>query len=123
MKGGKRLSEEERATILTALKYVCNDYGERSYVVRSIAILERDDEPEYCSCKPTAIGVMERTFLQKPYTGTDGDDFIIEFREYLESAISNRRWDAMSDYILFLQGAKSALLEVIDEMYKIQRGA
>lgn len=51
MTGGKRLSEAERATIMQALKYVRNDYGEQSYVVRSLAILERDDEPEFCTCR------------------------------------------------------------------------
>jgi hypothetical protein len=50
MKGGKWLTEEEREAIMDALRQVRNDYGERSKVVLSIAILGRDDEPEYCTC-------------------------------------------------------------------------
>ena len=46
MKGGKRLTEEERASVREALDS-CTDWGSKT---AAKAILERDDEPEYCTC-------------------------------------------------------------------------
>lgn len=60
----------------------------------------------------------EKKFLKNPYLGADGEDFKKEFTEYLEDIIKSNRWEAMSDYTLFLQGAKQALNEVIEELKK-----
>ena len=56
---------------------------------------------------------MQREFLQTGYIGSDGDNCRKEFVEYLEQVLINRRWDAMSDHALYLQGAKRAIEEII----------
>lgn len=57
-----------------------------------------------------------KEFLKTPYIGTDGDEFRAEFVEYLEKIISENRWDAMSDYSLYLGGARKAIEEIINEI-------
>ena len=59
---------------------------------------------------------MEKEFLKTPYYGADGEDFREEFISYLDQIIATRRWDAMSDHALYLQGAKRAIEEIIAEI-------
>ena len=59
---------------------------------------------------------MEKVFLKEIYMGSDGDNFKKEFIDYLESIIKNNRFEAMSDYQLFLQGGKKAIEEIIIEI-------
>lgn len=56
----------------------------------------------------------EREFLKEPYIGSDGKDFAKEFSEYLQEMIDNRRWTAMSDHELYLEGAKKMAEEIIE---------
>lgn len=60
--------------------------------------------------------MKEKMFLKEKYLGSDGDDFILEFIEYLKKILTTTRWEAMSDYTFYLQGAKKAIEEVIEEM-------
>lgn len=64
-------------------------------------------------------GKMERIFLKDVYSGTDGDDFRKDFVDYLETILINRSWDAMSEYKLYLQGAKKAIEEIIEEIKNV----
>jgi hypothetical protein len=64
-------------------------------------------------------GEMERTFLKHHYYGTDGPEFSEEFLKYLEQVLEERRWDAMSDHVLYLQGAKKAIEEIIEELKQV----
>lgn len=57
-----------------------------------------------------------REFLQKPYLGSDGPDMANDFIAYLNEVLLARRWEAMSDHTLYLQGARQMLTEVIDEL-------
>lgn len=59
---------------------------------------------------------MDREFLRSTYMGSDGEDFRKDFAEYLRFIVNNRSWFAMSDHSLYLQGAKQAILEIIDEL-------
>lgn len=63
--------------------------------------------------------MKEKEFLRSIYYGSDGESFREEFVTYLEEIIRNSRWDAMSDYTLYLQGAKKAIEEVISEIKSI----
>lgn len=58
----------------------------------------------------------EKMFLKERYIGSDGEDFIREFIEYLGKVLTSTRWEAMSDYTLYLQGAKQAIEEIIEEL-------
>ncbi len=58
----------------------------------------------------------KRYFLQDVYMGSDRDDFQKDFVEYLREIIRMRRWEAMSEHTLFLQGGKQALEEIIEEL-------
>ena len=61
--------------------------------------------------------IMEgKIFLKAPYMGADNELFREEFVLYLEQVLKNNLWDAMSDYILYLQGAKKAIEEIIGEI-------
>jgi uncharacterized membrane protein len=62
---------------------------------------------------------MDERILSAAYIGADGDDFRKEFVEYLEQILSTKRWDAMSDYTLYLQGAKKALEEIVAEIKQV----
>jgi hypothetical protein len=48
--------------------------------------------------------------------GSDGDDLRKDFIVYLETVLSSNRWTAMSDHTLYLQGAKKAIEEIIEEI-------
>lgn len=53
MKGGKRLSEEERFRLRQLLFVIARepDGEEKNIAIsESLSIVERDDEPEYCTC-------------------------------------------------------------------------
>lgn len=70
MKGGKRLSEEERQYIYNALD-ISDPWKE---VMIAKAMLKRDDEPEYCTCGPSRVakcfeGVIQCDNCGKPVKG------------------------------------------------------
>jgi len=60
-----------------------------------------------------------REFITATYIGADGDDFRKEFVEYLRYHLATTRWEAMSDHTLYLQGAKKAIEEIIEEIEKV----
>lgn len=62
--------------------------------------------------------MREKTFLKSAYLGSDGEDFIPDFIEYLGEIIENGKWIAMSDHQLYLDGGKQAIIEIIEEMKK-----
>lgn len=62
--------------------------------------------------------MREKTFLKSAYLGSDGEDFIFDFIEYLGEIIENGEWIAMSDRQLYLAGGKQAIIEIIEEMKK-----
>jgi hypothetical protein len=59
-----------------------------------------------------------RYFLTEVYNGSDRDDFQKDFVEYLKEILKTRRWEAMSEHTLFLQGAKTAIEEIVEELYQ-----
>ena len=58
----------------------------------------------------------DRIFLKNIYNGSDGDDFITDFVEYLKDVVENGKWSAMSYHKLYLDGANQAIKEIISEM-------
>ena len=60
-----------------------------------------------------------RYFLKEVYMGSDREDLIKDFIEYLQNVIKTGSWSAMSDHELFLQGGKRAIEEVIAELSSI----
>jgi hypothetical protein len=55
-------------------------------------------------------------FVKECYNGSDSSGFQDDFVAYLENTIATTRWDAMSEHSLFLQGAKKAIEEIIQEL-------
>ena len=60
--------------------------------------------------------LKNRRFVTKHYMGSDGKDFQTDFAQYLRSLIENRRWEAMNEGQLTLNGAKQVLEELIEEL-------
>ena len=60
--------------------------------------------------------LKNRYFIKKTYCGSDGENFKSDFVEYLKSILKEENWYAMSEYKLFLQGAKKALEEIVQEL-------
>ena len=55
-------------------------------------------------------------FLTTPYLGSDGDEFKEEFVAYLKEILLEDRWNALSDYQLYLSGGRKAIEEIIEEI-------
>jgi len=60
--------------------------------------------------------MSDNMFLKKVFMGSDGDDFRSDFIDYLEDVLATSRWDAMSDHQLYLDGARRAITEIINEL-------
>jgi hypothetical protein len=68
MKGGKRLSEEERIELLDCISAMWLGDSYDAYM-HARAILERDDEPEFCTCGEDRIStyaVLKCSLCGKP---------------------------------------------------------
>lgn len=62
------------------------------------------------------IDRKENYFLKSVYNGSDGEDFKIDFVEYLKEILSKNDFRAMSDHQLFLGGGIQVIKEIIKEL-------
>lgn len=59
---------------------------------------------------------MKTKFLKERFSENDNSaqEFKTSLSAYLEEALLTSNWEAMSEYALYLQGAKQALEEVVN---------
>ena len=61
--------------------------------------------------------MSEKVFLKEIYMGSDfGISLRSDFIDYLKNILNSNKFEAMSDYTLFLQGGKKAIEEIIQEL-------